>query len=146
MDPEIIASYRELCGDYCEVVEEQNILPCLQAADILITDTSSVAYEFMSLDRPIITYRTAARQDKGIDIQSPVELAGAIRQSLAYPDEFSKSRQNYLSEIHPHNDGESSRRVVEAIESILELNPVRGLRRKPLNLYRRLKIWRMLKR
>lgn len=145
MDSGIVTSYRELCGDCCEVVEGLNILPYLQAADILITDTSSVAYEFMLLDRPIITYRATARQDKGIDIQTPSQLADAIQQGLAFPNEFSPRRQSYLAEIHPNNDGKSSRRIVEAIEEVLEQNLVKNLRRKPLNLYRRLKIWRMLK-
>ncbi|MFC1484672.1 CDP-glycerol glycerophosphotransferase family protein [Candidatus Neomarinimicrobiota bacterium] len=145
MDSEIVASYRELCSDFCEVVEDLNILPCLQAADILITDTSSVAYEFMLLDRPIITYRTTARLDKGIDIQSPSQLADAIQQSLAHPNELSPARQSYLAEIHPYNDGESSRRVLAAIEEVLKQNLVRHLRRKPLNLIRRVKIRRMLK-
>jgi CDP-glycerol glycerophosphotransferase (TagB/SpsB family) len=144
MDSEIVASYRELCGDFCEVVEDLNILPSFQAADILITDTSSVAYEYMLLDRPIITYQATARLDKGIDIQSPSQLAEVIQRSLASPNEFSPARQSYLAEIHPYIDGESSRRVVEAIEDALEQNLAKGLRRKPLNLYRRLKIRRML--
>jgi CDP-glycerol glycerophosphotransferase (TagB/SpsB family) len=145
MGSEIIASYRELCGDFCEVVEDLNILPYLQAADILITDTSSVAYEFMLLDRPIITYRATARLDKGIDIQSPSQLTDAIQRSLASQNEFSSARQSYLAEIHPYNDGKSSRRVVAAIEEVLEQNLVQHLRRKPLNLNRRVKIRRMLK-
>ena len=146
MDPEVIASYRELCGECCEVVEDLNILPYLKAADILLTDTSSVAYEFLLLDRPVITYRATARQDKGIDIQSPSQLVGAIKQSLTRPDEFSAVRQRYLAEIHPYQDGESSRRVITAIEEALEHNLAGNLRRKPLNLYRRLKIRRMLQR
>jgi hypothetical protein len=145
MGSEIIASYRELCGDFCEVVEDLNILPYLQAADILITDTSSVAYEFMLLDRPIITYRATARLDKGINIQSPTQLTDAIQRSQASPNEFSSARQSYLADIHPYDDGKSSRRVVAAIEEVLEQNLVQHLRRKPLNLNRRVKIRRMLK-
>ncbi|MFB0517317.1 MAG: CDP-glycerol glycerophosphotransferase family protein [Candidatus Neomarinimicrobiota bacterium] len=144
LDQEIKEQYRELCGEFCQVVADLNILPCMQAADILITDTSSVAYEFLLLDRPIITYRAIARQDKGIDITRPAELAGAIRRSLEQPGELAPIRRDYRDQLHPYTDGESSHRVIEAIEKVLQTGLHRQLRRKPLNLVRRLKIRRMV--
>ncbi len=146
MDPEIVQNYRDLCGEKLVVVNELSILPSMQAADILLTDTSSVAYEFMQLDRPIITFRALARQDKGIDLDNPSELPGAIRRSLEQPMEFAAQRAAYLAELHPYADGESSRRVVEAIESVLSGDERAGLRRKPLNLIRRIQINRMIAR
>jgi len=144
MDQETKERYRDLSGEYFQVVDGLNILPYMQAADILITDTSSVAYEFLLLDCPIITYRAIARRDKGIDITRPELLAGAIERSMERPGEFASQRRAYLDQLHPYNDGESSRRVVEAIEQVLQNNLHRQLRRKPLNLVRRLKIRRMV--
>lgn len=144
MDMEIMSRYRTLRGEYFQMVDDLNILPCMQAADTLVTDTSSVAYEFLLLDRPIITYRALARRDKGVNITRPEELAGAIRRALEKPGEFASQRQNYLARLHPYRDGESSRRVVEAIEQVLQKSLHQQLRRKPLNLVRKLKIRRMV--
>ncbi len=144
MDREVIELYRTLSGESFQVVDDLNILPYMQAADVLITDTSSVAYEFLMLDRPIITYRAIAREDKGLNIGQPEELVGAIRRCLEHPEEFATRRREYLSRLHPYSDGESSRRVVEAVETALRNNLRRRLRSKPLNLVRRLKIRRMV--
>ena len=144
MDQGIQQEYQPLAGKPLQVVGDLNILPYMQAADILVTDTSSVAYEFLLLDRPIITCRAVARQDKGIDLTRPEELAGAIRRALGKPGESASQRQNYVARLHPYRDGESSRRVVEAIEQILQNNPHRRLRPKPLNLVRRAKIRHMV--
>lgn len=146
MDREVVRNYRKLRGERLVVVDELSILPSMQAADILLTDTSSVAYEFMQLDRPIITFRALARQDKGIDLDNPSQLPGAIRRSLEQPMEFAAQRAAYLAELHPYGDGESSRRVVEAIESVLTGDERARLRRKPLNLIRRMQINRMIVR
>ena len=144
MDMEIVGRYRTLSGEHFQVVGDLNILPCMQAADILVTDTSSVAYEFLLFDRPIITYRTATRRDKGVNITRSNELAGAIHRALEKPGEFASQRQNYLARLHPYRDGESSRRVVEAIEQVLQKNLHQQLRRKPLNLVKKFKIRRMV--
>lgn len=140
MDKEIQHRYRELTGNNFRVVNDLSILPYLRAADLLITDTSSVAYEFLLLDRPIITFRAAARKDKGIDLDRPGDLEGAIERSLLNPDEFSERRKAYLEELHPYSDGKSSLRVVKAIETVLNNGLHRKLKRKPLNLVRKWQI------
>ena len=143
MDQGIQQEYRPLAGKHLQVADDLNILPYMQAADILVTDTSSVTYEFLLLDRPIITYRAIARRDKGMNITRPEELAGAIHRALEKPGESASQRQNYLARLYPYRDRESSRWVVEAIEQILQNNPHRRLRPKPLNLVRRAKIRHM---
>ena len=144
MDKEIQQRYRELAGDNFRVVDDLNILPYMQAADLLITDTSSVAYEFLLLDRPIITYKAVIRHDKGIDITSPADLHGAIERSLANPDEFSRNRKYYLDEIHPYKDGQSSIRVMNIIDKVLDSEEYQDLKRKPRNWIRKWQIRRIV--
>ena len=67
-----------------------------------------------------------------------------MRRALEKPGESASQRQNYLARLHPYRDGESSRRVVEAIEQILQKSLHQQLRRKPLNLVRKLKIRHMV--
>jgi len=121
------------------VIEHYDITPYLHLADVLIGDTSSVVYEFMALDKPVVTYRTAGRADKGIDIQHPEELRAALDRSLARPDEFSLQRRKHLLEVNPVRDGTISRTILELLSSLdPAVSP--GNRRKPLNLFRKMQI------
>jgi CDP-glycerol glycerophosphotransferase (TagB/SpsB family) len=52
MDKLIQGQYKQLENKNLRVVDELNILPIMAGSDLLITDTSSVAYEFLSFDRP----------------------------------------------------------------------------------------------
>ncbi len=140
MDKRVVENYKVLQGYRFKVVETADILPALQAADILLTDTSSVAYEYLLLDRPIITFRATTRKDKGIDLQHPHELQGAVQRSLENPGEFSSNRQHYVQQLHPYRDGHSSRRVLETIQTIFENRTHERLKPKPRNWLRK---WQM---
>ncbi len=125
------------------MVRTPDIIPLLQAATLLITDTSSVAYEFLILDRPIITYRAAVRADKGIDIDTAGALPAAIERALSRPEEQSAQRQRYLAELHPYRDKDSADRVISAIENVLDSGAQRSLKRKPWRPIRRRQIRRL---
>ncbi len=144
MDKEIQNKYRGLASETFKIIDENNILPYFDISDILITDTSSVAYEFLPLDRPIITYKAIARTDKGINIIDAKDLLGAITRSFLDPMEFSESRQFYLNEIHSYADGRSSERVINTINDSITTNIFSKLRPKPNNWLRNRKMKKML--
>ena len=146
MDKSIQEQYKQLENDHLRVVDELNILPIMAGSDLMITDTSSVAYEFLSFDRPLITYQALARKDKGINIQIPTELSSAIERSLKDPDELSTNRASCLREIHPYSDGCSSDRVQQAIARILNDGLLNELKQKPLNIIRKYQIRKMIDR
>ena len=146
LDEKIQQQYRALINQNIQIVEDINILPYLRIADVLITDTSSVAYEYIVLNKPIITYKAIARKDKGINIHSADNLLEAIERSLANPGEYSQNRQQYLEEIHPYIDGKSSSRVIGAIENILETGNNKKLKAKPKNYVRKWQIRQLMKK
>jgi hypothetical protein len=119
MDRELSDKYRSLSNNNVTIVDKQNIIPYMESADILLTDTSSVAYEFLMLNRPIITYQANTRYRKGVNILRPYELLGAIIRSLEDPDEFAENRIFYQEDLHPYNDGRSSQRVLKAIDEVI---------------------------
>ena len=121
------------------VIDDYDITPYLHLADVMISDTSSVIYEFMILDKPVITYKTLSRKDKGIDIHSPDALRAAIDRSLSDPDEFSDNRRRHLAEVNPRIDGSVSSRILDLI---VYTDPalLTGKGRKPLNLFRKIQI------
>ena len=146
MDKLIQGQYKQLENKNLRVVDELNILPIMAGSDLLITDTSSVAYEFLSFDRSLITYKAIARKDKGINIQHPTDLSFAIERSLMNPDEFSTNRASCLREIHPYSDGLSSSRLLKVIETVLMDELHNELKQKPLNFFRKYQIRNLIAR
>ncbi|NOZ04458.1 MAG: CDP-glycerol glycerophosphotransferase family protein [FCB group bacterium] len=143
MDKTTVSRFKALRGKHLMVVDSDDILPAMEASDVLVTDTSSVAYEYLLLDRPLITYQAVSRIDKGINIMRPGELCGAIERSFNDPGEFASNREFYRKQLHPYRDGKSSRRVVGAVENVLRSGEVKRLQPKPRNWYRKKQIHRM---
>ncbi len=146
MDKNIVEKYKLLESVRLQVIDELNILPVMAASDVMVTDTSSVAYEYLSFNRPLITYNALARKEKGINIQKPKELYDAIEKSLQYPMEHVEKRKKYLNEIHPYTDGVSSNRILDAINDILKNDLLDGLKKKPKNIVRKYQIKKMIAR
>lgn len=121
------------------LVSDHDITPFLHMADVLISDTSSVVYEMMLLDKPVITYRTLSREDKGINIQSPNELREALDRCLKHPKEFQEIRSRHLDEVNPRRDGSIATTLFHALADIDPAQPV-GPRKKPMNLFRKAQI------
>ena len=144
MDEKIQNKYRDLVSESFKIIDNNNIIPYFEISDILITDTSSVAYEFLPFDLPIITYKAIARKDKGINLVEAKDLHGAITRSLLDPLEFSENRKFYLSEIHRYNDGKSSKRVIEVLNDSISENIFSKLKPKPQNWLRNRKIKKIL--
>ncbi|MCH7762356.1 MAG: CDP-glycerol glycerophosphotransferase family protein [Candidatus Marinimicrobia bacterium] len=146
MDESIQEKYKQLENENFRVIDELNILPIMAGSDMMITDTSSVAYEFLTYDRPLITYQAIARKNKGINIQNPTELSSAIERSLNNPKEFSSNRKRCLQYIHPYSDGNSSNRVLKRIEEILSDGLQNDLKQRPLNIIRKYQIRKIIAR
>ena len=136
----VVKKYETLSSDYFKIKEDDNILNLMESADILITDTSSVAYEFLLFNRPIITYKAETRFEKGLNILQSDDLIGAIVRSIEDPDEFKESRDEILNDIHPYQDGKSSKRLVETISDFIKNKEFKNLKRKPRNWYRKMQI------
>ena len=139
MDPQVISDFESIDSHKGRVLHNVEITPYLHAADVMISDTSSVIYEFMVLDKPIITYKTQARTDKGIDISKLEELRPVLDRCLNNSGELSKNRLRHIAEINPNIDGKIAQRVVENLEKAVKqkLFPLNG---KPFNLFRKAQI------
>lgn len=135
MNRELVKMCKEIPN--LHMIQSYDITPYLHLADLLISDTSSVVYEFMLLNKPVITYNTIARDDKGINIHQPEELRAALDRCLNTPAEFEQNRRRHILEVNPNLDGTISRDLFETLERIY---PTLPLRRKPLNLFRKLQI------
>ncbi len=121
--------------DSIRLITDYDITPYLHLADLMISDTSSVIYEFMVLNKPVITYNTLSRFDKGINIKDKKELKSAIQNAFENPKQFKLKREKHLSEINPYLDGNTAERIFDALKNY---QPPK--KKKPLNLVRKLQI------
>lgn len=127
-------------------ISEYSIDRLLIASDVMVTDLSSVALEFILLDRPVIyldcpeffkktlkmpgwnTDPEYARNDPranagrhvGIIVEDLTKLGDAVLRSLDNPNEFSDKRKT-LSECLVYNPGKGSEKAAEAILDLLNL-------------------------
>ncbi|MCB7480846.1 CDP-glycerol glycerophosphotransferase family protein [Christiangramia sediminis] len=144
MAPETISQYKELAGkiDNLIVEEEPNIVKFLLMADIMISDTSSVVYEFLLLNKPVITYRNNSKTILWDNATEYRELPEKVISNLE-KDEYREQRLKVIENYHPYNDGNSALRMVEAIENYISAHGVPEKRK--LSFLRRRKINSMFK-
>lgn len=112
-------------------IDLYEILGC---AKLLITDYSSVYFDYLLLDRPVIFYIPdfdIYKEDRGFllepfDFWAPgmkckniEDLKNAIKESLVSPEEFKEQRNLITSIIHQHQDDQSCKRVWKFIDGII---------------------------
>ena len=146
MDPAVVQQYRSLAGENLRFVEsDEDLLPILPQADVMLCDTSSIMFEFMFLDRPVVTFRTKMPGPYLIDVDTVEELEPALVKAMDYPDGLMCAARSLCDDLHSFRDGASSARVLNAIDNFLAKEKA-DLRSKPLNLLRKIKVRRRLRR
>lgn len=145
MDPQVVAEYKAAAQtlNNVSIVKDRNILKYLIMADMMISDTSSVVYEFILLNKPVITIRSTADTINWRDIPAASELISAINHELLH-DDFREARLTTIRQYHPYTDGQSSERMITATEDYIKKYGVPETRK--LNLYRKYKINKMFGR
>ncbi|MFR9165349.1 MAG: CDP-glycerol glycerophosphotransferase family protein [Dysgonomonas sp.] len=141
MDRETIDKYKHLASEHDNVVfsEVDDKLQLFREADVMLSDTSSVIYEFLWLDKPAVTYKNTFPADHLIDIDNPEMLEAAIEKALSKPADLMENIRNFMDQVHPYRDGKSSARILDAVDDF-EKNYKGKLKKKPLNLFRKLKM------
>lgn len=139
MDKEVAQRYAEEAKKYNNViiVEDRNIIKTMIMSDLMISDTSSVVYEFLLLDKPVVTINSTSENLDWRDIKNPAQLKEIVLSELA-KDTFGAARKKIIDLYHPYTDGKSSVRMVDAVEDYIKRNGVPE--RRKLNFYRRWKI------
>lgn len=138
-----IDKYKSLSNDNVTFVETSDIIPLIQASDILLSDTSSVLSEFTLLNKVVVTYKNRVPQPWMMNITQADLLEKTIEQALSPTPEHLARIKRYADIVHPYTDGKSSERILAAIDS-LHSRGTEHLKSKPLNLFRRLKIRKSL--
>lgn len=136
--------YQSLVGDNIRFIETADIIPLLQAADVLLSDTSSILAEFALQQKPVIALNNRRPEDWMINFEHPEQLEQKIDLALNISSEQLEKIKQHCNAIHPYKDGLSSSRVVDAVNQLIT-NGLSHLKKKPLNFIRKIKMRKKLK-
>ena len=109
--------------------------PWLVAADVLITDHSSVGFEYLLLDRPLVRVampeliRRADIPDDYVQllasasttVETASEVVSAVTEALAHPALLSEVRRRLAAELF-HEPGRATHRAVAELYTLMELD------------------------
>ena len=119
----------EAGGATLDVTEYGSVEDLYLAADVLVTDYSSVLFDFAVLDRPIAVYApdwevySALRgvyfdlpaQPPGIVATTQESLVEAFRSGAVDGEEAARLRSTFRATFCPHDDGRAAERVVREV-------------------------------
>jgi hypothetical protein len=113
--------------------------PLLAAADVLVTDHSSIGFEYLVLDRPVIVYdapdlpRAARINPEKVALlrrvatvaATPAQVTELAAAALAQPDALSAARRAVVRELF-HDPGRATVRAVNLLRGLLQRTPARS--------------------
>jgi CDP-Glycerol:Poly(glycerophosphate) glycerophosphotransferase len=116
------------------LVREANASPWLVAADVLITDHSSVGFEYLLLDRPLVRIEmpelikqasvpgeyVELMDAASITVREAAEVLAAVERAFANPGRQSQTRREVAAELF-YRPGGATRRAVLELCAVLEL-------------------------
>lgn len=129
---QLIRQASEGMGERGRIEDHSDVAPLLVAADILISDASSVAYEFCICNRPIVFVdvpelinERAAMEGANIDedshgrsmgriVKTSEELKEAIEHALKHPEEFETQRKATAEHIF-YKPGTATKRMADRL-------------------------------
>lgn len=136
---ELVEEYKALAQKYEDRVifvdEGDGLLRYEMVSDIMISDTSSVVYEFILLQKPVITLKSIAQKIYWHNILSAEELIPTFDKINNKPQQSAEIYQKAQAMLDPYTDGQSSRRMLEAAADYIARNGVP--RRRKVNLWRK---------
>lgn len=132
----------EWVESYCKLAEQnRNILfmddmsvaKYQLMADVMISDTSSVIYEFLLKDKPVITYRASSNRIYWKNILEVNELCAAFDGAIA--GEYAEKRKWFVENYDPYLDGKVAHRMLEGARDYIKRHGVPKCRK--VNLWRK---------
>jgi len=110
--------------------------PCLSAADLMVTDHSSIGFEFLTLDRPLLVFdapdlervarinpdKIALLRSAATVVRDTHGLVAAAEEARRSPGRLSARRQHVAREMF-YRPGSATMRALQACYALLELTP-----------------------
>lgn len=120
-------------GGHIRHVETADVSPLLAAADFMVTDHSSVGFEYLVLDRPLIIFdapglieaarinpdKVALLRSAATVVSTLEELVTAARHAVGQPDSLSRDRQRVAAAMF-FEPGTATDRAVALVRQMLD--------------------------
>ncbi len=135
---EWVDEYKALAAENNNIlwIDDHNVTKYQIMADVMISDTSSTIYEFLLLDKPVITYKAVAKDQFWLDINDAAELPDAFDKVLNDPL-YKEKRQWVIENYDPYNAGGVCHNMLEAVHDYIARHGVP--KQRNVNLWRRYK-------
>lgn len=116
-----------------------NSCPYLAAADVMITDHSSIGFEYLLLDRPLVRIEmpgllkqanvnpeyVSLLADASTSVRTASEAVKAVELSLAEPAAKTETRKMVAADLF-YGAGEATSRAVSELYELFELSPMQS--------------------
>lgn len=139
MAVEIVAMYKSINLPNVNFVESTELIESFKKSDLMLCDTSSIIYEFLTQLKPVVTFQTEKNEPALINVEEIDELEETIVSVLKNLDTNEENIKTSVSQFHPYTDGGSSQRVLEAVDKMLDGKNL-PKKKKPLNIIRNFKL------
>ncbi len=132
---EIKDAYREIAARTEGIlwIDDYVVTKYMLMSDAMISDTSSTIYEFLLLDKPVITLRAVAKDLFWKNITDPDQLCEAYDEVMNN-DMMKEKRRWVIENYDPHLDGQVGHRMLEGARDYI--------RRHGVPTHRKVNLWR----
>jgi len=133
---EWIDEYKTFASQHEEIIwiDDFNVTKYQLIADVMISDTSSTVYEFLLLNKPVITFKTIAKDIYWYNIEDASLLSKAFEE-VQCDETYIAKRQWIVDNYDPHLDGDVCKRMFEAVKKYIGMHGIP--RKRSLNLWRK---------
>lgn len=122
----------DLGEEFYKMDKKSDIYPVLKYSDVLITDYSSVYFDYLLLDKPIIYYPTDLQEYEqtrgfyrpyeeltaGVKAYREEELINSIQDTINGIDNYKEQRKNLRDKMFVYQDGKNCERITEWIKGL----------------------------
>lgn len=133
---EWVEEYKQFASEHDAIiwVNDFGVTKYQLMADVMISDTSSTVYEFLLLNKPVITLRTIAKDIYWKDITDPASLCDAYEEVLQ-DGKMATLRQWVVDNYDPYLDGQAVHRMLEGARDYIRRHGVPA--KRSLNIWRK---------
>lgn len=139
MDSDVVTLYKSINSEQVTFIESIDVIENFKKSDLMLCDTSSIIYEFLTLHKPVITFQTQKDEPGLINITDITKLEHTILSALNNTNVNQENITKSVRDFHPYADGRSSERILNAVDELLEGKNIPP-KKKPLNLIRNFKL------